>query len=299
MTESKPLDLISRNMKPEIIRTKQLALTRVMSITSGKGGVGKTHCSINLAIALARLGKNVLVLDADLGLANVDVMLGLKPQGTLHDVILGSKTLSEIILDGPEGIAVIPSSSGIQSLCTLSAAERVFLLQEIERVAADFDYLLIDTSAGISTEVMYFNSASAEVVCVITGEPTSLTDAYATIKVLGQQYGEKNIAIIANNVPNAEEGLKSFNRLARSVQRFLQVELSYLGAIPTDASVGHAVQEQRAVIDMFPSSRAAVAVAGIARRIDAEFHDLRVKGGMQFFFRQLMELSTSGSYDQQ
>jgi flagellar biosynthesis protein FlhG len=269
-------------------------VTRVMSFTSGKGGVGKTNSVVNFAVALGRLGRKVLILDADLGLANIDVLLGIKAQYTLYDVLEGSKLLEEIILDGPDNVSIIPSVSGVQSICSLSGHQRLALIQAIEGAAYDFDYLLIDTQAGIGSEVMYFNSASSEVVCVINAEPTSLTDAYALIKVLSREYGEKSITVLANNVTDEAAGRGAFNRLCRSAQRFLQVELKYLGCVPTDPAVRAAVTEQRALLEVFPSSPAALAFGSLARSLDQDFHELRVKGGMQFFFKQLLEVSAYG-----
>ena len=270
------------------------AVSRVISFTSGKGGVGKTNSVVNVAIALARMGRSVAILDADLGLANINVLLGLKPLYTIYDVLAGQRVLEETVLDGPEGIAVIPAASGIQAACTLSAAQRLTLMQALEDFAYDFDYVLIDTQAGIGAEVMYFNSASGEIVCVINNEPTSLTDAYALIKVLSRNYGEKSISILVNNVTDEALGRAAYRRLRRAVERFLQVELKYLGYIPSDAAVNEAVIEQKAVVQAFPSSAAALALDGLARRLDSEFQEQRVKGGMQFFFKQLLDVEAYG-----
>lgn len=271
------------------IRERSLkGITRVMSFTSGKGGVGKTNSVVNVALSLAKLGRRVLLLDADLGLANVDVLLGITPARTIQDVLAGHASLEEIIIEGPEGISIIPASSGVESICHLDTHQKMLLLNGVEEVAASYDYLLIDTAAGISSEVMYFNSASSEIVCVITNEPTSLTDAYALIKVLSQSYGEKGISVVVNNVPSEAEALSAYKKLSRSVERFLHMKLEYLGWIPTDVSVGEAVRRQRALSEEFPSSAAARSIAGITERIDERFLSNRVKGGMQFFFRQLL-----------
>ena len=235
-----------------------------------------------------------MVFDADLGLANINVLLGLQPRATLHDVVEGRMHIRDTILEGPEGIAIVPAASGVSTMNGLSSAQKMLLMAQIEEVAAAFDYLLIDTQAGIGPEVMYFNSAAAEICCVINGEPTSLTDAYALIKVLNAEYGEKNISVIANNVRDDGEGRRAFARLARSVERFLHVNLTYVGCVPSDPAIRGAVTEQRALLELFPSSAAARALRQVAERIDADFFRYRVKGGMQFFFKQLMEASAYG-----
>ncbi|MBN8550642.1 MAG: MinD/ParA family protein [Deltaproteobacteria bacterium] len=274
-------------------------ITRVISFTSGKGGVGKTSSVVSTAIALAREGKSVLLLDADLGLANIDVMLGVTPRATIHDVLRGEKTLEEVMINGPEGISIIPAASGVESICNLDSEQQLTLMRAIEEVAYQFDYLLIDTAAGIGTDVMFFNSASREIVCVVNPEPTSLTDAYALIKVLSTQYGEKSVSVLVNNVransmPAEREAQMVFNRLSTAVERFLHIELKYLGFVPSDPSLIEAIRSQRALMELYPSSPSGLAFASLARKIDAEFHELRVKGGMQFFFQQLLEMSSHG-----
>ena len=275
-------------------RMRGQEITRVISFTSGKGGVGKTNCLVNTAIALAREGKSVLIFDADLGLANVDVALGLRPKYTIKDVLNGSKALEEIMLDGPEGISIIPAASGIESMCDLNDQGRMILMGAIEEVAYKYDYLLIDTQAGIGSDVMFFNNASSEIVCVINSEPTSLTDAYALIKVLSQNYGEKEISILANNVSDENAGKKAFARLQGAVERFLHINLKYIGFVPRDEAVLSALSEQRAVLELYPSSPAGIALSAAAKSIDSDFFNLRVKGGIQFFFRSLLEVEAHG-----
>ncbi len=270
------------------------SVTRVISVTSGKGGVGKTHTVTNLGISLASLGHSVLVLDADLGLANVDVLLNLKPQGTLHDVLKGSVRLDDILLEGPGGISIIPAASGVEELHELRSEEKLLLLEEIERIAHRYDYLLIDTPAGIGSDVMYFNSAAAEVVCVINGEPTSLTDTYALIKVLSTTYGEKNFSVVVNNVADETEAAAAFKKLTRTVERFLKVKVRYLGWVPADGMVRECVMQQQAISAEFPSSKASLSLAAIARKVADQKPEVTVKGGMQFFFRQLLEMTSYG-----
>lgn len=295
----------ARTLRMERLTThidRSRSLTRVISFTSGKGGVGKTHTVINTAISLAERGRSVLILDADLSLANVDVMLGLRSQYTLYDVVEGKRNIREIMVDGPSGITLIPAASGVESITNLDPDQRLCLMSAIEEVAANFDYLLIDTRAGISADVLHFNSAANEIVCVITSEPTSLTDAYALIKVLAKNYGEKSISILANNIHAGartveHEARSAFGRIQQSVDRFLQreqVELNYLGFIPADELVRDSIRSQKPITEVYPSSAVSLAFARLAERIDQDFARYRKKGGMQFFFQQLMELEAHG-----
>jgi len=269
-------------------------ITRVISFTSGKGGVGKTNTVVNVGLALARLGKSVLVLDADLGLANVDIMLGLRPKYTLFDVLEKGRSIEDIILKGPEGMSVIPASSGIESMSALGPEQHMALMSAVENMAHAFDYLLIDTQAGIGADVMHFNSASSEIICVINSEPTSLTDAYAMIKILSRNYAEKSVSVIANRMNDEREGRRSFNLLQGAVEKYLHIELDYLGFVPADAEIRSAVQQQKALLELYPSSPSGLALTALARKIDAEFIDNRVKGGMQFFFQQLLGVEAHG-----
>ncbi len=299
MTESNSTETKrAQRLLPQVEKTSSSMrhrkdMTRVISFTSGKGGVGKTNITVNMAVALARAGSSVLILDADLGLANVDILLGVKPTYTLEDVLRGNRSIEEIMVDGPQGVSVIPAASGIETLCLLESADKIRLMDALENISLNFDYLLIDTRAGISPDVMYFNTASSEIVVVINNEPTSLTDAYALIKVLATTYGEKSFNVISNDVLDARDGEKAFNRLQSVVDRFLQVKLSYLGHVPSDAHVAEAVQQQKALLELYPSSRAGLAVSAIARKVDESFQEQKVKGGMQFFFRKLLDLETT------
>lgn len=292
---SKVMPFTRQNMNGENEIKRESVRTRVMSVTSGKGGVGKTHLVSNIAISLAKQGRDVLVVDADLGLANIDVVLGLEVRRTLHDFLEGRNSLEELIVEGPEGVRIIPASSGVESILQLTAQERLYLLQAIEELAAQYDYLIIDTPAGIGSDVLSFNGASSEIVCVITPEPTSLTDAYALIKVLSRRFGERLIRIIVNEVADERQAEATFNRFHSVVQQYLRVELSYLGWVPNDPVVSQAVRQQRAFTLEYPSSKASRAVARIAGEIDSKFFEHRIKGGMQFFFRQLLNSEHHGS----
>ncbi|MCI5064406.1 MinD/ParA family protein [bacterium] len=281
---SKTLTLIRQQEKRE-----QAMPARVMSFTSGKGGVGKTHLVTNTAVALAERGRRVLILDADLGLANVDVLFGLQIQHTIHDYLEGRVSLSELLVEGPGGVDIIPASSGVDSLVQLSHRERHGLLLALEEVASSYDYLLIDTPAGIGPDVLSFNGASQEILCVVTPEPTSLTDAYALIKVLSRRFGERQIQVVVNNCPNERMAEQTFERFEGVVQQYLQVELGYLGWVSRDETVLDATRAQKPFVLEYPSAAVSRSVTRMADSIDAGFFGNRVKGGIQFFFQQLLE----------
>ena len=278
--------------KQAIVSSKQnraRTTTRVMSFTSGKGGVGKTHTVVNIGLALAAKGRSVLLLDADLGLANVDVMLGLRPKYTIQHVLNGKKRIEEIVIEAPGGVSVIPASSGVEDLVNLSSADKLILMNQIESLASRYEYLLVDTGAGISPDVLFFNSASSEVVVVISSEPTSLTDSYALIKILAQSYGERRILVLSNNVVSETKGQDTFKRLEKAVNRFLHIDLEYLGSVPGDPLVNLCIQEQLPLYLTHPSSIAARSLDSISSRVDSDFLRYRLKGGIQFFFNQLLE----------
>lgn len=262
-------------------------LIKTITITSGKGGVGKTNIVANLAIALQRKGRKVLIFDADLGLCNIDVLLGLAPKFNIHHMLRGECSIREIMVKGPEGILILPASSGVEELTHLDEFQRLRLLEEFETLPKDLDYILIDTSAGISSNVTFFCLGAQETVVVITPEPTSLTDAYALIKVLFTKYQEKEFRILVNNVKSSKEALEVFRRLYVVTERFLNISLDYLGFIPYDAELQKAVRSQEPVIIKKPQSPSSRAFSDIAIKLDnMDFN--AVKGGIQFFFGNLL-----------
>jgi flagellar biosynthesis protein FlhG len=264
---------------------------RTIAVTSGKGGVGKTSVVVNLALELAKRGRKVLLIDADLGLANVDVMLGLAPQHSINDVIHGAKTLDEVIVEGPRGIKILPAASGVSELSHLSHDEKLMILQELDAYQTDADTVLIDTAAGISDMVLYFNTAAQERVVVATSEPTSLTDAYALIKVMHTQHQERRFHILVNHVAGAKEAKEVYRKLAMAADHFLGgLSLSYLGFIPTDPAVNRAVMHQKALVEHQPGSPAAKALAELAQRmlnLPAE----QTSGNIKFFWRRLVNMA--------
>lgn len=224
---------------------------QVIAVTGGKGGVGKTNVSVNLSLALAELGRRVMLLDADLGLANVDVLLGLTPKRTLADVIEGRCELRDVLLQGPGGIRIVPAASGTQSMVHLSPAQHAGLIQAFSDIGDNLDVLVIDTAAGIGDSVVSFVRAAQEVLLVVCDEPTSITDAYALIKLLNRDYGMNRFRVLANMAQSPQEGRNLFAKLTKVTDRFLDVALQYVGAVPYDESVRKAVQKQRAVYEAF------------------------------------------------
>ncbi len=260
----------------------------VLSIGSGKGGVGKTNVVANLAVAFSRLGKRVMVLDADLGLANVDVLFGLAPKFTIQHVFNGEKELSDVVLTGPEGIQVLPASSGIPELTSLHPSEKLFLLGEMEQLNNSIDYLLIDTAAGISDNVLYFNMVAQQRIIVVTPEPTSITDAYALIKVLANRHDIKYFSILVNWAADEKEARKVYHQLTFVSDKFLGgLSLDFLGHIPRDEAVPRAVNKQKTVLQLFPGSEASKSLMNIAQNILDGGSNAYVDGNIKFFWRNL------------
>ncbi len=263
---------------------------RVLCFSSGKGGVGKTSIVTNLAIAMAQMGKKVLVLDADLGLANVDVMLGITPKYSIQHVFSGERTLSDVIIKGPSGIKLLPASSGIQELCHLNESEKLFLLNEFDCLEEPVEVMLIDNAAGISDTVMYFNMAAQNRVIILTPEPTSITDAYALIKVLSKRYMVKEFSIVVNWTNSRQEAYKIFKQLTAVADRFLGVlSFNFLGYIPKDTSIPKSVMQQKPALELFPESKASQGFRRLAENIlnlDLSTND----GNIKFFWKNLLRL---------
>ena len=261
---------------------------RVISVTSGKGGVGKSNVVSNLAIAMSMQGKKVLVIDADLGLGNLDVLLGLSPPYNLNHVLTGEKSLSEILIDGPAGIKIIPAGSGVQEFTSLGQHEKLLLLDELDMLEEQFDFMIVDTEAGISENVTYFTVAAQEIIVVVTPEPTSITDVYALIKLLATRYSEHHFKVLVNMAKNSEDALEVFRKLANVAGRFLDISLDYLGCVVKDEKVIEAVKRQKAVSELFPESEAAICFVTLAKRVIENERQVRLKGNIQFFFSRFL-----------
>jgi flagellar biosynthesis protein FlhG len=261
---------------------------RVIAVTSGKGGVGKTNVSVNLATAMAQAGRQVMLLDADLGLANVDVMLGLQPKYNLSHVMSGERTLEEILVDAPGGFRVVPAASGIRNMLELTTREHAGLVQAFSELSVPLDVLLIDTAAGLADGVITFTRAAQEVIVVVCDEPASITDAYALIKVLSRDYGHQRFRILANMARSIREGYELFGKIARVTDKFLNVALDFLGTIPHDDLLRQAVQKQRAVVEVFPASRATQAFKKLVPKVDNWPVPAAASGHVEFFVERLV-----------
>ncbi|NLD15745.1 MAG: MinD/ParA family protein [Gammaproteobacteria bacterium] len=262
---------------------------QVIAVTGGKGGVGKTNVSVNLSVALANLGRRVVLLDADFGLANVDVLLGLEPKRTLAEVMAGECDLRDVLLTGPAGVKIVPASSGTQSLVEMTPMQHAGLIQAFSELGDNLDVLIIDTAAGIGDSVTSFVRAAQEVVLVVCDEPTSITDAYALIKLLNKQFGMNRFRVLANMAHSPQEGRNLYNKLVNVTERFLDdVALQYLGAVPYDEMVRKAIQRQKPVYEAYPRSKASQAFRAIAQKVDAWPLAATPKGHLEFFVDRLI-----------
>lgn len=259
---------------------------RTVAFTSGKGGVGKTNIAANIALEIRKSGKNVMILDADLGLSNIDVLFQLTPRYNIKHVLNGEMKLKDIVIEGPRGIKILPASSGVQELTSLDEFQRLRLLEGFDSYNDDIDFLIIDTAAGISENVAFFCVAAQEIVVVTSPEPTAITDAYALIKVLFTRYQEKEFRLLVNFAKSSEEGFEVFRRLSMAAEKFLNISLDYIGYIPFDNSVQKAVKEQRALVEIYPNSIASRKFAEIALKFSDS--NSKVKGTLQFFLGNLL-----------
>ncbi len=268
---------------------------KVISVTGGKGGVGKTSVTVNLAVALAEQGHAVMLLDADLGLANIDVMLGLKADRNLSHVIAGECDIQDILLEGPGGIKIVPASSGTQAMAQLSPAEHAGLIRAFSQISHEIDYLLIDTAAGISDTVISFTQASQEVLFVVCDEPTSLTDAYALMKILNRDHKLTRFRLVANMVRTPQEGRDLFAKLTRVTEKYLDLTLDYCGAIPFDENVRKAIRKQKPVIEAFPRSPASLAYRQLVKKVEAWPVPQAPGGHIEFFMERLVQMNAQSA----
>ena len=264
-------------------------LPLVFSVSSGKGGVGKTNISANLACCLAKSGKRVVLLDADLGLANVDVVLGVTPKLNLFHLFQDGAKLSDILFETPYGFSILPAASGVSEMLTLDPGQKLELLESMDALEDSIDYLIVDTGAGISDNVLYFNMAAQERVVVLTPEPTSLTDAYALIKVMKLKHGVEKFRVVVNMVQSPQAAKDVFRRLYSACDHFLSgISLDLAGFIPQDPGVRNAVIRQEPIVVFKPQSPAAKAIEVLAETIETWQAPDSLDGNIKFFWKKLL-----------
>lgn len=264
---------------------------RVLSVTGGKGGVGKTTIAINLALSFAKQNKQVLLFDADLGLANVDVLLGLKPKRTLADYFAGKCSLKDTCVTGPHGLMIIPAASGVQQMADLSGEAAIDLIHAFSELTQSIDIMLIDLASGISSQVLNFTHAAQDIVVVICNDPASLMDSYAVVKIMHQRFGRERFGVVVNKTQSLQEGFDVFCKFQAVTAKFFDVSMNYLGFIPQDDFVALAARDQVAVVDQFPQAKATLAFSNLAHGITYWNNEIPVTGGIQFFFERLIQPS--------
>ena len=264
---------------------------QTIDVTGGKGGVGKTNVSVNLGIELSRMGRKVVLLDADLGLANVDIMLGLRATHTIEDLLNGNCTINDLLLEGPFGLKVIPAASGTQELVQLGALQHAAIINAFSELEEDIDYLIIDTAAGISDTVLSFVRAAHEIMLVVCNEPTSITDAYAMLKLMNSRYNLDRFHVVANMVKTPQEGREVYQKLLKVTDRFMDIALSFTGMVPMDTHIRKSVRRQKAMCEIYPDAAAAHAIRKIATTVDRWPVPTNPRGHTEFFVDRLVQMA--------
>ncbi|MBF0096645.1 MAG: MinD/ParA family protein [Magnetococcales bacterium] len=274
----------------------QRKVPHTMAITSGKGGVGKTLVTVNLAVHYARKGLKVLLIDADLGLANIDVVLGLNPLYTIQDVLSGQMTLEQVAIQGPYGITVLPAASGVAELSDMNEGQRTALMDHIDQWNAEFDVVLVDTGAGISPNVRFFVLAVERIMVVATPDPASVTDAYALMKVMFNNHRVSHFDLVVNQVKNGAEAKDVYRTLSRVAEKYLNIGLNYAGHIPDDVLLVQAVRQRKTVSELFPHAPSSLAFGQLSENLMRLLQQKRQDDGrMVFFWRRLLEESVRKS----
>jgi flagellar biosynthesis protein FlhG len=269
------------------VTSRCLDNTRTISVTSGKGGVGKTTLVCNMAYDLGRRGHRVLILDGDLGMANVDIMFGQRARMNISHVLSGQCSLEDIIIEVAPNVHVIPGGSGVYGLTRLEPLQKHILLDQVSQLNRSYDYMLVDTAPGIDDHVLYLNAAAQEIMVVVTPDPTSLTDAYALIKVLHQRYRENRFSIVTNMVRDEAEGRMVFQKISDVAARFLCVSLDYRGFIPNDPILRQSISRQQLPMEVQSRCPASLAIRGLSENLKSSERFTELKGGLQFFWNQL------------
>lgn len=270
-----------------------MSAVKVIAVTSGKGGVGKTNVSVNLACQLAKKGQRVLLMDADLGLGNVDILLGLRPQWNLSHVLEGKCSIEDILMTGPNGIAIIPAASGVKKMAELGPEQHAAIIRALGELNDQYDALIVDTAAGIADSVVTFSQASHHVMVVVTDELTSMADAYALIKVLNRDAGIRNFKILRNMVDSQQQAREGFKRLDEVARRFLDVNLEYSGYVPRDPYLIKADAQQKAVTELYPGADASLAFKRLADTVETWPLPTGPSGKIEFFVERLLDQQAS------
>lgn len=262
---------------------------QIYSITSGKGGVGKTSLICNMALQLGRLGRRVLLIDADMGLANVDIMMGFKPEATLADLFSGDAALADLLVEARPNVTVLPAASGVQEMTHLEDGQLVQLMSSLDDLDADFDVVLVDTGAGIGKNVLRFNAAARRVLVVSTPEPTSMTDAYATIKVLSSAHSVKRFRLIVNQADSRKQALRVYRHITNVADQYLDVAIDYAGFVVRDPEVSRSVIERKLLLERLPDSPAAQCIQALVDDLLRDGEEDAPTGNMQFFWKRLLQ----------
>lgn len=271
--------------------SRQNGEVRVIAVTSGKGGVGKTNVTANLAILAAQQGRRVLIVDGDLGLANVEIIFGLTPRYHLGHLLDGTAELPQVLASGPEGVRVLPGGSGVRSLTTLDDAQKLRFMSALDTIEDEFDLVLIDTGAGIGDNVLFFVGGAQEALLVITPEPTSLSDAYAAVKVLSLEGGVEHFNVLVNQAATEQQAREIYEKLCTVSRRFLKARLKLLGQLPRDENIHRAVVTQRPLVQAFPHSPASRAIKAVADKLFSEPPPQNSVGGLKFLWQRLLRNS--------
>ncbi len=278
----------AKKLRDEMNKNKKSRPIKVISVTSGKGGVGKTQVVANLALALRKKGLDVLIFDGDMGLANIDIIYNISPNYSLKHLLDGKKTIEEVLFEGPDGVKILPAASGVKEMTNLSEENKMNLMSQLDQLDGLFDIVLIDTAAGISDNAMYLNSAAHATFVVVTPEPTSITDAYALMKVGATQYGERQYQIITNQTKNEAEGKIIFKSLLNATDQFLDsVQLWHLHNFIYDEKVRQSITRQQPMIKFDKDGPLAKSYSELADKV-IKLEIEKQKGGMQFFLKQAL-----------
>jgi len=279
---------LSRNQAETLEELNASRPVKVIAVTGGKGGVGKTTVSANLAVSIAAQGRDVMLVDADLGLANVDVVLGLNTRFHLGHVVSGECALEDAIVTGPHGLQIVPAASGVKRMANLTDTEQAGIIRAFSDLYHRVDVMIVDTAAGLHDSVLTFSQAAQHVLVVVCDEPASITDAYALIKVLSREHGVRRFQILANQTRRSGEGPELFQKISRVCDRFLNVALEFAGSVPFDDYLRRAVQRQSAVVEAYPASISSIALKNLAVKADKWSVPQGARGHLEFFVERMV-----------